>query len=30
MLIGQAVPSFRLLFGQDPPDTDVRSLAERA
>jgi shikimate dehydrogenase len=30
MLIGQAIPSFRLLFGQDPPDIDVRSLAEQA
>jgi shikimate dehydrogenase len=27
MLIGQARPSFRALFGQDPPDIDVRTLA---
>ena len=27
MLIGQARPSFRVLFGQDPPDIDVRTLA---
>jgi shikimate dehydrogenase len=27
MLIGQARPSFRSLFGQDPPDIDVRALA---
>jgi shikimate dehydrogenase len=27
MLIGQARPSFRILFGRDPPDIDVRSLA---
>jgi shikimate dehydrogenase len=27
MLIGQARPSFRALFGIEPPDTDVRRLA---
>ena len=27
MLIGQARPSFRALFGQDPPGIDVRTLA---
>ncbi len=27
MLIGQARPSFRALFGQAPPDIDVRTLA---
>jgi len=27
MLIGQARPSFRALFGIDPPDIDVRALA---
>lgn len=27
MLIGQARPSFRALFGQIPPETDVRALA---
>ena len=27
MLIGQARPSFRTLFGQSPPDIDVRALA---
>lgn len=27
MLIGQARPSFRALFGQDPPDIDVRTPA---
>ena len=27
MLIGQARPSFRALFGMDPPATDVRALA---
>lgn len=27
MLIGQARPSFRALFGQDPPEMDVRTLA---
>lgn len=30
MLIGQARPSFRTLFGIEPPDTDVRSIALRA
>lgn len=30
MLIGQARPSFRALFGRDPPDIDVRTLALRA
>jgi shikimate dehydrogenase len=29
MLIGQARPSFRALFGVDPPPVDVRSLALR-
>lgn len=27
MLIGQARPSFRALFGQEPPDIDARTLA---
>lgn len=27
MLIGQARPSFRALFGVDPPDLDIRSVA---
>ena len=26
MLIGQAAPTFKALFGQEPPDLDVRSL----
>jgi hypothetical protein len=30
MLIGQAIPSFRALFGCEPPAIDVRSLAEAA
>jgi shikimate dehydrogenase len=30
MLIGQAIPSFRLLFGRDPPAIDVRAPAEAA
>ena len=30
MLIGQARPSFRALFGQAPPDIDVRTLAVAA
>jgi shikimate dehydrogenase len=30
MLIGQAVPSFAALFGQDPPPIDVRALALRS
>lgn len=29
MLIGQARPSFRALFGIDPPDVDVREIALR-
>lgn len=29
MLIGQARPSFRALFGIDPPDVDVRAVALR-
>ena len=29
MLIGQARPSFRTLFGTDPPDVDVRRIALR-
>ena len=28
MLIGQAVPSFEAMFGQPPPDVDVRGLCE--
>ena len=27
MLIGQAIPSFEALFGQPPPQMDVRALA---
>jgi shikimate dehydrogenase len=30
MLIAQARPSFEALFGQAPPDVDVRALCERA
>ena len=30
MLIGQARPSFRALFGIEPPDVDVRAMALRA
>lgn len=30
MLIGQARPSFRALFGRDPPDIDVRAAAVAA
>ena len=30
MLIGQAAPSFRALFGQPPPEVDVRALCEAA
>ncbi len=30
MLIGQARPSFRAIFGQDPPDIDVRTPAMAA
>jgi len=30
MLIGQARPSFQALFGQPPPDVDVRAVALRA
>ena len=30
MLIGQARPSFEAIFGQPPPDIDVRGLCERA
>ncbi len=30
MLIGQAVPSFAALFGQPPPEIDVRGLCEKA
>jgi shikimate dehydrogenase len=26
MLIRQAVPSYRALFGADPPDIDIRAL----
>jgi shikimate dehydrogenase len=30
MLIGQARPSFRALFGMEPPDVNVRRIALQA